>query len=74
MDVRAAAAPGGPVDGLHFHALCPLEVWSGVRCLRPGVLASARCSPLVGYATVRGGLQRTLDGGIHWSSLHTPGT
>ena len=30
--------------------------------------------PLVGYATVRGGLQRTLDGGLHWSPLHTPGT
>jgi photosystem II stability/assembly factor-like uncharacterized protein len=28
----------------------------------------------VGYATMRGGLQRTLDGGLHWSSLHTPGT
>jgi photosystem II stability/assembly factor-like uncharacterized protein len=27
----------------------------------------------VGYATVRGGLQRTLDGGLHWSSLRTPG-
>jgi photosystem II stability/assembly factor-like uncharacterized protein len=28
----------------------------------------------VGYATVRGGLQRTLDGGQHWSHLSTPGT
>lgn len=27
----------------------------------------------VGYATVRGGLSRTLDGGLHWSALHTPG-
>jgi photosystem II stability/assembly factor-like uncharacterized protein len=28
----------------------------------------------VGYATVRGGLKRTVDGGAHWSELHTPGT
>lgn len=27
-----------------------------------------------GYATVRGGLSRTLDGGAHWTSLKTPGT
>ena len=29
---------------------------------------------LVGYATVRGGLQRTTDGGAHWTALKTPGT
>jgi len=28
----------------------------------------------VGYATVRGALQRTIDGGAHWTSLTTPGT
>ncbi|MDQ6880007.1 MAG: hypothetical protein M3082_20380 [Candidatus Dormibacteraeota bacterium] len=28
----------------------------------------------VGYATVRGGISRTIDGGLHWTSLHTPGT
>lgn len=28
----------------------------------------------VGYATVRGLLQRTLDGGAHWSAIRTPGT
>jgi photosystem II stability/assembly factor-like uncharacterized protein len=28
----------------------------------------------VGYATVRGGISRTVDGGLHWRSLHTPGT
>jgi photosystem II stability/assembly factor-like uncharacterized protein len=28
----------------------------------------------VGYATVRGGLQRTIDGGAHWTTLKTPGT
>lgn len=27
-----------------------------------------------GYATVRGGLQRTTDGGLHWTALTTPGT
>ena len=27
-----------------------------------------------GYATVRGGLQRTTDGGAHWNALKTPGT
>jgi photosystem II stability/assembly factor-like uncharacterized protein len=29
---------------------------------------------LVGYATVRGAIQRTLDGGAHWTALKTPGT
>jgi photosystem II stability/assembly factor-like uncharacterized protein len=29
---------------------------------------------LVGYATVRGGIQRTIDGGAHWTGLKTPGT
>ncbi|MDE3111694.1 MAG: hypothetical protein KGK34_01995 [Chloroflexota bacterium] len=29
--------------------------------------------PNVGYATVRGGLQRTVDGGAHWTHLGTPG-
>lgn len=28
----------------------------------------------VGYASVRGGLQRTVDGGLHWTPLRTPGT
>ncbi len=27
-----------------------------------------------GYATVRGAIQRTLDGGGHWTQLRTPGT
>lgn len=29
---------------------------------------------LVGYATVRGGITRTADGGLHWASIKTPGT
>ena len=29
---------------------------------------------LVGYATVRGEIQRTTDGGLHWTRLQTPGT
>ena len=28
----------------------------------------------VGYATVRGQIQRTVDGGAHWTALKTPGT
>ena len=28
----------------------------------------------VGYATVRGGIQRTTDGGTHWTMIKTPGT
>jgi len=28
----------------------------------------------VGYATVRGGIQRTLDGGATWEAIRTPGT
>jgi photosystem II stability/assembly factor-like uncharacterized protein len=28
----------------------------------------------VGYATVRGAIQRTIDGGAHWTSIRTPGT
>ncbi|HXD81986.1 MAG TPA: sialidase family protein [Candidatus Acidoferrum sp.] len=30
--------------------------------------------PLVGYATVRGGIQRTTDGGANWAFINTPGT
>ncbi len=30
--------------------------------------------PQVGYATVRGGIQRTVDGGLHWTHVGTPGT
>ena len=30
--------------------------------------------PLVGYATVRGGISRTVDGGGHWAAIETPGT
>jgi photosystem II stability/assembly factor-like uncharacterized protein len=29
---------------------------------------------MVGYATVRGGIQLTVDGGLHWTDLKTPGT
>jgi photosystem II stability/assembly factor-like uncharacterized protein len=29
---------------------------------------------LTGYATVRGSIQRTTDGGAHWSAIKTPGT
>jgi photosystem II stability/assembly factor-like uncharacterized protein len=28
----------------------------------------------VGYGTVRGGVQRTVDGGLHWTRIVTPGT
>jgi photosystem II stability/assembly factor-like uncharacterized protein len=28
----------------------------------------------VGYATVRGSIQRTTDGGAHWTGIKTPGT
>ena len=28
----------------------------------------------VGYATVRGAIQRTVDGGAHWTTIKTPGT
>ena len=28
----------------------------------------------VGYATVRGAIQRTIDGGAHWTQIKTPGT
>lgn len=31
-------------------------------------------NPLVGYATVRGEIRLTVDGGTHWEMLHTPGT
>jgi photosystem II stability/assembly factor-like uncharacterized protein len=29
---------------------------------------------MVGYATVRGAIQRTTDGGTHWTGIKTPGT
>jgi photosystem II stability/assembly factor-like uncharacterized protein len=30
-------------------------------------------NPIVGYATVRGSIQRTVDGGAHWVMIKTPG-
>ncbi|MGH7762600.1 MAG: WD40/YVTN/BNR-like repeat-containing protein [Candidatus Dormibacteraceae bacterium] len=30
--------------------------------------------PVAGYATVRGEIQRTTDGGLHWAHIKTPGT
>ena len=30
--------------------------------------------PKIGYATARGSIQRTTDGGLHWTALTTPGT
>src|SRR2546428_801105 len=30
--------------------------------------------PQIGYATVRGQLKRSLDGGAHWTDVKTPGT
>jgi hypothetical protein len=29
---------------------------------------------LVGYATVRESIRRTVDGGLHWTYIRTPGT
>jgi photosystem II stability/assembly factor-like uncharacterized protein len=29
--------------------------------------------PLVGYGTVRGGVRKTVDGGLHWALIKTPG-
>lgn len=29
--------------------------------------------PLLGYGTVRGGISRTVDGGLHWTFIKTPG-
>jgi photosystem II stability/assembly factor-like uncharacterized protein len=29
---------------------------------------------MVGYATVRGEIRRTVDGGLHWTDIKTPGT
>lgn len=28
----------------------------------------------IGYASVRGSIQRTADGGVHWTAIKTPGT
>jgi photosystem II stability/assembly factor-like uncharacterized protein len=30
--------------------------------------------PRIGYSTVRGSIQRTTDGGLHWVMIKTPGT
>lgn len=38
----------------------------------PPVVVFADAS--VGYATVRGSIQRTTDGGAHWTAIKTPGT
>src|SRR5437868_3430132 len=40
----------------------------------PGPPAIVFGDAQVGYATVRGSIQRTIDGGAHWTSIRTPGT
>ena len=30
--------------------------------------------PQVGYGTVRGEISKTVDGGLHWTRIHSPGT
>ena len=39
--------------------------------IRPDIVFG---DPNLGYATVRGSLQRTVDGGAHWTTIKTPGT
>lgn len=44
--------------------------WSQAAGVPPTIVFA---DPLVGYATLRGGIRRTIDGGAHWVALKTPG-
>jgi len=53
--------------GLGFFAVSPSQA-------APVAPQTTFGDSLVGYATVRGSIQRTVDGGAHWVMIKTPGT
>jgi photosystem II stability/assembly factor-like uncharacterized protein len=67
------AEPGGSkqtLDGGASWQPFPSE-YSQAAPIAPDVVFA---DELVGYATVRGAIQRTADGGAHWTTIKTPGT
>ena len=66
-------APGGSQEttdsGASWHSYA-----SDYRQAAPVAPAITFADERVGYATVRGAIQRTDDGGVHWRDLRTPGT
>jgi photosystem II stability/assembly factor-like uncharacterized protein len=67
------SAPTGSVEtndgGATWHAFT--TDYSQAAPIAPDIVFA---DGLVGYATVRGAIQRTVDGGAHWTSIKTPGT
>ena len=65
--------PGGSQEttdsGASWHSYA-----SDYRQAAPVAPAITFADERVGYATVRGAIQRTDDGGVHWRDLRTPGT
>jgi photosystem II stability/assembly factor-like uncharacterized protein len=50
------------------------EFSSDYKVATPGSPDIVFGDPLIGYAIFRGQIQRTTDGGAHWSAIKTPGT
>lgn len=87
-DDRANASPGAPIRVTATRWLVYGQPWQestdAGRSWHPFASDYVTAAPVaptvvfadarVGYATVRGDLQRTEDGGVHWTRLHTPGT
>ena len=66
-------APGQSVEttdgGKSWHAYA--SDYSQAAPIAPEVVFG---DAMVGYATVRGAIQRTVDGGLHWTPIQAPGT
>ena len=75
-----AGAKAGHLAYGPYGGQCGKQVNSGNVRRKASLLSSNRVNPApfgdatTGYATVRGSLQRTTDGGAHWTAIKTPGT
>ncbi len=70
LDIGSPVGPRETTDaGATWHAFA--TDYRQAAPIGPSVLFA---DATVGYATVRGTISRTTDGGAHWTGLHTPGT
>jgi len=70
FQLSAGAMPKETTDGgVTWHAF--VTTYQQAAPIAPAIVFG---DAQIGYATVRGTIQRTADGGAHWTSIRTPGT